>query len=117
MQIEELRTDILRVLDEKKALDIVQIDVQGKTSICDFMLVATGTSERQLQSLANYIGESVKKTGVNPLGVEGKPGSDWVLIDLGDVIVHLMTAKARDFYALEKLWDPSLVDDTEIIEG
>ncbi|MDP7537096.1 MAG: ribosome silencing factor [Methylococcales bacterium] len=117
MQIEELRTDVSRVLDEKKALDIVQIDVQGKTSICDFMVVATGTSERHLQSLANYIVESVKKAGVTPLGVEGKPGADWVLLDLGDVIVHLMTAKAREFYALEKLWDPSLVDEIEVIEG
>ena len=104
MQIEELRTDVLRVLDEKKALDIVQIDVQGKTSICDFMLVATGTSERHLQSLATYIGESVKKTGVTPLGIEGKPGSDWVLIDLGDVIVHLFRPEVRDFYNLEKIW-------------
>lgn len=117
MQIEELCTDVFRVLDEKKALDIVQIDVQGKTSICDFMVVATGTSERHLQALANYIVESVKKVGVTPLGVEGKPGADWVLLDLGDVIVHLMTAKAREFYALEKLWDPSLVDEIEVVEG
>jgi len=117
MQIEELRTDIIRVLDEKKAVEIVQIDVQGKTSVCDLMVVATGNSERHLQSLANYIGESVKKKGVIPLGVEGNPGSDWVLIDLGDVIVHLMTATAREFYALEKLWDPSWVDNSEVVEG
>ncbi|MEQ1636379.1 MAG: ribosome silencing factor [Methylococcales bacterium] len=104
MDTSALLNIIETVLDEKKAQKITVIDVKGRTSVTDYMVVATGTSNRHLASLSNYIAEAVKEKGFRPLGIEGDQGSDWVLVDLGDVILHLMTEQARDYYQLEKLW-------------
>ena len=104
MQTKELLKMVEGVLDERKGQNITTIDVIGKTSVTDYMVLATSTSERHAKALSDYVVEKVKANGFMPLGVEGQQGSDWVLVDLGDVILHIMTAQAREFYQLEKLW-------------
>jgi len=104
MQVEELLKLVETELDERKAHHIKVLDVREKSSITDYMVVATATSSRHAQSLCENVVEKVKENGMQPLGVEGQPGSDWVLLDLGDVVVHVMTGHAREFYQLEKLW-------------
>ncbi|MCQ8104576.1 ribosome silencing factor [Methylomonas sp. SURF-2] len=104
MQAEQLLKLVETELDERKAHQIAILDVRGKTSITDFMVVATATSTRHAKSLCDYVIEKVKENDLQPLGVEGESGSDWVLVDLGDVVLHVMTGQAREFYQLEKLW-------------
>jgi ribosome-associated protein len=113
MQVEELLKIVQDVLDERKGQNITALDVRGKTSFTDYMVVVTGTSDRHIKSLCDYIAEKVKEMGFKPLGIEGDLGSDWVLLDLGDVIVHAMTAQARGFYQLEKLWSVDRPKDIE----
>jgi ribosome-associated protein len=114
MQAEELLTIVKTVLDERKGQYITVLDVRGKTSFTDYMVLVTGTSDRHLKSLCDYVIEKIEQMGVKPLGVEGALGSDWVLLDLGDVIVHAMTAQAREFYQLEKLWSVDRPKETEL---
>ncbi len=104
MQTKELLEMIRQEVDEHKGQDITVLDVRDKTSITDFMIVVTGTSERHARALCEYVSEKVKKLGIQHAGFEGQEGSDWVLLDLGDVILHVMTRQAREFYQLEKLW-------------
>ena len=104
MQTEDLLKIVQDVLDERKGLYITTLDVQGKTSITDYMVIVTVTSTRHLKSLCDYVAEKLNESGVKPLGLEGDATSDWVLLDLGDVIVHAMTAQTREIYQLEKLW-------------
>ncbi len=115
MQAKELVERVEHVLDEKKGVNISVIDVIGKTTITDYMVIVTATSERHAQSLADYVLIDVKEHGLTPLGVEGQQGSDWVLLDLGDVILHVMTAQSREFYQLEKLWSVDRADDSEAL--
>jgi ribosome-associated protein len=91
-------------LAEMKAKDAVEIDVRGKTSIADYMVVVSGTSTRHVKSIADEVVKFAKKVGVMPLGVEGEREAEWVLVDLADVIVHVMLPRVREFYALERLW-------------
>lgn len=91
-------------LEEIKARDTVEIDVREKTSVCDFMVIASGTSTRHVKSIADEVVRHAKKLDVQPLGVEGEREAEWVLVDLGDVIVHVMLPRVREFYALERLW-------------
>lgn len=91
-------------LEEIKAKDITEIDVKGKTSVTDYMVIASGTSTRHVKSIADEVVKFAKKSGVQPLGVEGEREAEWVLVDLGDVIVHVMLPRVREFYALERLW-------------
>jgi len=114
MQTKELLKMVESVLDERKGQNITVLDVIGKTSVTDFMVLATSTSERHAKALSDYVVEKVKANGFMPLGVEGQQGSDWVLVDLGDVILHVMTAQAREFYQLEKLWSVDRAE--ELIE-
>jgi ribosome-associated protein len=88
--------------------------VQNKTSITDFMVLATGTSQRHIQSLSSYVVEKVKENGLIPLGIEGEQNSEWVLLDLGDIILHVMTAQTREFYQLEKLWEVDFSEQGEM---
>lgn len=113
METIELLTVIETVLDEKKAQDYKLIDVTGRTSVCDYMIVVTGTSNRHLKALSDYVIEKIKELGETPLGVEGEQGSDWVLLDLGDIIVHIMTQQSRDYYQLEKLWSVPAMAETQ----
>jgi ribosome-associated protein len=105
MQIDELLKIVQNTLDERKAQDIKTIDVKGKTVITDYIVIATGTSDRHVKALADYVAVKVKENGGEVLGMEGESGSEWVLADLGDVVLHVMTAPTREFYQLEKLWE------------
>jgi len=91
-------------LEELKAKETVEIDVRGKTSVCDYMVVSSGTSSRHVKSIADEVVKFAKRLGVQPLGVEGEREAEWVLVDLGDVVVHVMLPRVREFYALERLW-------------
>ena len=104
MNTEEMTSLAVAALEDLKGVDIVILDIAEKSSIADNMLVATGSSQRHVSSLAGEVRKQAKDAGHPPLGVEGDNRSDWVLVDLGDVIVHVMTQEMRDFYALEKLW-------------
>ncbi|MDX1454534.1 MAG: ribosome silencing factor [Gammaproteobacteria bacterium] len=104
MKPEALKSLVTEALEDMKAQNIVAIDVRGKTAITDFMVIATGTSDRHVKALADSVLKEAKDAGVKPLGIEGERDAEWVLIDLNDVIVHTMTADVRDFYGLEKLW-------------
>ena len=100
--------DVLKLvtasLDDDKALDLTVIDLHGKTDIADHMVIASGTSERQVSAMADHLRENLKKGGLKAVNVEGMPQCDWVLIDAGDIIVHLFRPEVRSFYGLEKLW-------------
>lgn len=91
-------------LDDDKAEDIVVIDLAGKTEIADFMVIATGTSQRQIGAMAQHLRDKIKDARLGSPAVEGGGGSDWVLIDAGDVVVHLFRPEMRQFYDLEKFW-------------
>lgn len=99
-----LRRSVIDALEELKAKDVIEIDVQGKTSIADLLVIASGTSARHVKSIADEVVQFAKKAGVMPLGVEGAGEAEWVLVDLGDVIVHVMLPRIREFYGLERLW-------------
>jgi len=101
---ERLLEIVLAALEDLKAVDIRVIDVRGKTSITDRMVTASGTSTRHVKALADNVALQAKRHGFQPLGVEGEKAAEWVLIDLGDVVVHVMLPETRKFYALEKLW-------------
>jgi ribosome-associated protein len=100
-----LKTVITDALADMKALQVKILDVRGLTDIADFMVIASGTSDRHVRSVAQRVVEKVKEAGFRPLGVEGQQDGDWVLIDLSEVIVHVMLPRVREFYGLEKLWD------------
>lgn len=104
MQTNSLTTLTIEALESVKGQDITELDVRDLTSVTDVMIIATGTSSRHVASLSNSVVEQAKKAGVQPLGVEGRQGHDWVLVDLGDVVVHVMTGEARAHYDLERLW-------------
>jgi len=99
-----LLATIRTAAEDIKAQDMVEIDVEGKTSVCDYMVIASGTSTRHVKSIADEIVRQAKQLGCQPLGVEGEREAEWVLVDLGDVIVHVMLPRVREFYALERLW-------------
>ncbi|MEL5848085.1 MAG: ribosome silencing factor [Candidatus Igneacidithiobacillus chanchocoensis] len=101
---ETLRDLSIAALDEHKAIDIQSIDVRQQTDITDYLIVASGNSDRQLRALAEAVVDKARSEGVRPLGTEGASGSDWMLVDLGDVVVHLMRPETRDFYQIERLW-------------
>jgi len=101
---EETLSIVLSRLEEMKAEDIVTIDLSGKTSIADTMVVASGRSNRHVGSVADDVVEHLSKAGLKDARIEGQPHCDWVLIDAGDVIVHVFRPEVRDFYNLEKMW-------------
>lgn len=101
---EALLRCVHQAIEELKAKDAVEIDVRGKTSVCDYMVVASGTSSRHVKSIADEVVKSAKALDCQPLGVEGEREAEWVLVDLGDVVVHVMLPRVREFYALERLW-------------
>ena len=95
---------VMAALDDIKAVDVRVIDVRDLTSITDRMVIASGTSTRHIKALADNVVLEAKQQGYSALGVEGESGSEWILVDLADVVVHVMMPDIRDFYALEKLW-------------
>jgi len=111
MQGEALNHWIVDKLDDMKARDITVLDVRSVTPIFDTVIIASGTSSRHVSSVAEYLVQAVKQAGMKPAGVEGGSDSDWVLVDLGEAVVHVMHPDTRAFYNLEKLW--SLDDQDE----
>ena len=103
-QEEDLRATTRLCLDDMKAEDVVEIDLIGKTSIADTMMVASGRSHRHVGAIAERVLKVLKGRGFGPVRVEGLPACDWVLIDAGDVIVHIFRPEVRGFYNLEKMW-------------
>ncbi|MBU2887618.1 ribosome silencing factor [Gilvimarinus agarilyticus] len=91
-------------LDDLKAKDLTQVDVRGKSDVTDVLMIASGTSNRHVKSLASSAVEDAKQAGFQPLGVEGLEGGEWVLVDFGDIVLHVMKPDTREFYDLEKLW-------------
>jgi len=104
LQGKALQDFIVDKIDDLKGQDIIAIDVQGKSSITDCMVICTGTSNRHVMSIAEHVVESVRKEGLDALGVKGINATDWVVVDLGEVIVHVMQEESRQLYELEKLW-------------
>ena len=96
--------EIVNALQDGKAVDTVLLKVSDMTSITDFMIISSGQTYRQIKALAKRVTEKAFFYGIKPLGIEGETSGDWVLIDLGDVVVHLMRPETREFYNLEKLW-------------
>jgi ribosome-associated protein len=96
---------VLRAMDDMKAVNIVTLDVRGVTDVADAMVIASGNSDRHVRSIADRVREFAKQAGYRPLGVEGERDGEWVLVDLNDVIVHVMLPRVREFYRLESLWD------------
>lgn len=104
MHSEDLVKVAIAALEEIKAQDITTIDVREKTSITDYMVIASGTSSRHVKSLVDNVLEKTKEQGVRPIGSEGLDSGEWALLDLGDIVVHVMLPTARQFYDLERLW-------------
>jgi ribosome-associated protein len=103
---EDTRKLILSVLDDAKAEETVTIDLHGKSSIADFMIVTTGRVNRHVGAIADHLVKELHKSGIKSVHVEGMPNCDWVLLDAGDVVVHVFRPEVRAFYNLEKMWTP-----------
>ena len=103
----QILTEITALLDDKKAEASVVLNVHDLTSVADYMVIATGASTTHIRALASLLPAELKKTGIEVLGVEGQENAEWVLIDLGSILVHLMLASTRNYYELEKLWSVS----------
>lgn len=95
---------IVDALDDVKGKDIVRLDVRNMTTVTDYMVIASGTSNRHVKALVDNVAEKAKKAGCTLVGIEGEDGGEWVLLDLQDALVHVMLPKVREFYNLEKLW-------------
>ena len=104
MAPKKLRDHVVRALEDLKGREIVALDVSRATSVTDYMVIASGTSNRHVKALVGNVLESSKASGIPSIGVEGLEAAEWVLVDLGDVVVHVMQKEARDFYDLERLW-------------
>ena len=103
-RVKALQDFVIDKIDDLKGQDIIALDVQGKSSITDCMIICTGTSSRHVMSIADHVVQESRATGLLPLGVEGENSADWIVVDLGDVIVHVMQEESRRLYELEKLW-------------
>ncbi|MDA0730611.1 MAG: ribosome silencing factor [Proteobacteria bacterium] len=104
ISVEKIRKEVISALEDIKAFDIVSLDVRKITSIADFMVIASASSSRQAKALANNVQEKLKQSKIDVVGIEGESEGDWVLVDLGDIIVHIMTPTTRAYYNLEELW-------------
>ncbi|KPV97756.1 Ribosomal silencing factor RsfS [Pseudoalteromonas sp. P1-9] len=104
MDPRELLDFVIDKADDIKAVDITTLDLTDKSSITDYMVVCSGTSKRHVQSIANNVALEAKAQGIEIIGTEGQQEGEWVLLDLGDVVLHVMQESAREFYQLEKLW-------------
>ena len=102
---------VAAALDDLKALEVTFLDVRHLTTVTDIMAIASGRSDRHLRAIAGAVVEKCKEAGYRPLGVEGQKAGEWVLVDLGDLVVHVMLPRAREFYNLEKLWDITARDE------
>lgn len=117
MNSEQLGDLVVDALDGLKAIDIIRLDVRKLTAVTDYMIVASGTSNRHVKALTDNVAEKAREAGHKPAGVEGEEGSEWVLLDLQDVLVHVMLPRVREFYNLEKLWSLSPVSELAATDG
>jgi ribosome-associated protein len=118
MNSEQLCDLVVDALEEVKAKDIVKLDVRELTTVTDYMIVASGTSNRHVKALADAVAEKAREAGHRrPVGIEGEDGSEWVLLDLQDTLVHVMLPRVREFYNLEKLWLLSPAKDLAATES
>ena len=108
MKIVNIKDSIKKILDNNKAQNIISIDLKNKSYIADYMIIASGTSSRHLQSLSEILVSELKKLGMNDCRIEGKDSADWKLVDAHDVIVHLFHPEKREFYDLEKMWSEEI---------
>tara|TARA_Y100001970_G_scaffold14436_1_gene16266 strand:- start:586 stop:909 length:324 start_codon:yes stop_codon:yes gene_type:complete len=106
--VKSLKNKIITTLEDIKAVNPVAIDVKEISSLADFMVIASGTSNRHIAAISERIIEGLREEDISGIKIEGQVGDDWLLVDAGDVIVHLMSSEAREFYDLESLWDPEL---------
>ena len=111
-RVEAIRALILESLDQDKALDVVVVSLAGKSSIADYMVIASGTSQRHVGAVAEHLRERLKAAGHSVTAPEGLPACDWVLLDAGDAIVHIFKPEVRAFYNLEKMWSVDLPAET-----
>tara|TARA_B100000029_G_scaffold366483_1_gene359868 strand:+ start:574 stop:924 length:351 start_codon:yes stop_codon:yes gene_type:complete len=114
-KISDLKQEIINTLDSNKALDIVTIDLEGKSSIADHMIIASGTSSRHIQALSQQVFEKLKNRGIENCKIEGKESPDWKLVDGIDLIVHIFNPEKRKFYELEKIWSEFIPKEKVII--
>ena len=117
MKLNEVTDLVQNTLEDMKAVDIVAIDVTGKSSLTDVLFFATGNSTRHVKSIADTVGIKAKEANLDIIGIEGKGTAEWVLVDLNDVIVHIMLASTREFYQLEKLWEADDASDKSVEEA
>ncbi len=107
-RLDQVQRVIVGSLEDDKAEDIVAIDLAGRAAFCDRMVIATGLADRQISAMATHLEEKLAEAGVRRVQIEGAGGSDWVLIDAGDIVVHLFKPEARTLYALERMWGSEL---------
>ncbi len=112
---DELHALVMQQLDDDQAQDVVSIDLEGKSSMADHMVVASGRSTRQVASIAQKLAETLKQDGFGPIRLEGLPAADWVVLDAGDVVVHLFRPEVRSFYNIERMW--SFGEDGKLAMG
>ncbi len=117
MKLDELTARVQQSLEDMKAVDIVMLDVSDKSSMTDVLFFATGNSTRHVKSIADNVSINEKEAGNPPIGIEGKGSAEWVLVDLNDVIVHVMLESTREFYQLEKLWEEDNASDKTVEEA
>ena len=115
MKVTEIKNNIEKILDNNKAQAITSIDLKNKSYIADYMIIASGTSSRHLQSLSENLVTELKKLGLTDCRIEGKDSADWKLVDAHDVIIHLFHPEKRDFYDLEKMWSEEIPKEKAII--
>ena len=115
MQVSEIKKNIEKILDNNKAQDITSIDLKNKSYIADYMIIASGTSSRHLQSLSEILVGELKKIGLDNCRIEGKDSKDWKLVDTHDIIVHIFHPEKRKFYDLEKMWSEEIPKEKAFI--
>ena len=104
MESEKFAQFVVTALEDLKAVNTVTLDVSGLTDVMDYLVITSGTSNRHVKSLADHVSVEAKKQDVPPMGMEGQDAGEWVLVDFGDVVLHVMLPATRDFYDLERLW-------------
>ena len=115
MKISEIKNKIETILGDNKAKNIISIDLKKKSYIADYMIIASGTSSRHLQSLSEHLVSELKKIGINNCRIEGRESSDWKLVDAMDIIIHLFHPEKREFYDLEKMWAEPTLKEKKLI--
>jgi len=108
MSVLDIKKNIEKILDENKARDIISINLKNKSFIADYMIIASGTSSRHLQSLAENLVSELKKIGIDNCRIEGRESNDWKLVDANDIIIHIFHPEKREFYDLEKMWSEEI---------